>query len=309
MRLRDADLAERLEEGLESFSREHTLLKGIQPHENKISLVKQLVDSIRRVKYVHTIRARELSPKRQDPSDRLFDPIMSAVLHTKQGDTEEAAWLVFLATHFGKHRNDHWELTRAIYGELESGTPWCWTRASYKPDDFSKWIASNADTLKKYRFGNHRKYESLNPAKSYWTGEIIESYVRWIMTEGSHHALFLKAFNIGDHDPKRAFSHLYKEMSSVKRFGRTAKFDYLTMLAKVGVVDIESDSAYITGSTGPIKGARLLIEGGQFNRLSPFELDDLLVELGLHLEVNMQVMEDALCNWQKSPSKYLPFRG
>lgn len=40
-------------------------------------------------------------------------------------------------------------------------------------------------------------------------------------------------------------------------------------------------------------------------------LDGILVQLDGHLKLRfgMQVLEDALCNWQKSPSKFVPFRG
>ena len=38
-------------------------------------------------------------------------------------------------------------------------------------------------------------------------------------------------------------------------------------------------------------------------------LDQSLVDLANHLDVNMQDMEDAVCNWQKSPNVYKPFRG
>jgi hypothetical protein len=34
-----------------------------------------------------------------------------------------------------------------------------------------------------------------------------------------------------------------------------------------------------------------------------------VVKLGDALGVGMQVMEDSLCNWQKSPEAYVPFRG
>jgi Alpha-glutamyl/putrescinyl thymine pyrophosphorylase clade 3 len=42
---------------------------------------------------------------------------------------------------------------------------------------------------------------------------------------------------------------------------------------------------------------------------SPALLDTKLVQLEAQLEVGMQVLEDALCNWQKSPDRFKPFRG
>lgn len=53
------------------------------------------------------------------------------------------------------------------------------------------------------------------------------------------------------------------------------------------------------------KGARLLFGGDESTR----KLDLWLVQLGAQLNVGMQVLEDALCNWQKSPEKFRPFRG
>jgi hypothetical protein len=97
-------------------------------------------------------------------------------------------------------------------------------------------------------------------------------------------------------------------MSAVKSFGRTARFDYLTMIGKLGLAPIEPGSAYLQGATGPVKGARLLF-GDAHAVLSLKELDIRLVQLGGELNVGMQVLEDALCNWQKSPQKFRPFRG
>ena len=59
------------------------------------------------------------------------------------------------------------------------------------------------------------------------------------------------------------------------------------------------------GSTGPLKGARLLFG----ENATSAALDPRLVELGAELGVGMQVIEDALCNWQKSPDRFVPFRG
>jgi hypothetical protein len=38
-------------------------------------------------------------------------------------------------------------------------------------------------------------------------------------------------------------------------------------------------------------------------------LDSWAAELGNYLNVGMQAMEDAMCNWQKSPERFTPFRG
>ena len=94
-------------------------------------------------------------------------------------------------------------------------------------------------------------------------------------------------------------------MGVISRFGRLARFDYLTMIGKLGLAPIEPGSTYMQSSTGPVEGARLLFETNN----SPKTLDRWLVDLGTQLKVNMQVLEDALCNWQKSPDRFVPFRG
>jgi hypothetical protein len=123
------------------------------------------------------------------------------------------------------------------------------------------------------------------------------------MKAGSHEATFKDA--LADNDPCEAFDLLYKNMH-VASFGRLAKFDYLSMLGKLGLSSIRAGSTYMSGSTGPLKGARLL-----FGTDSPDSrtLDEWLVELGAFIDVGMQDLEDALCNWQKCPDTYRSFRG
>jgi hypothetical protein len=81
------------------------------------------------------------------------------------------------------------------------------------------------------------------------------------------------------------------------------------MLGKLELARIEPGSPYLEGSTGPLAGARLLFSGSNTADISSQDLDSRSVELGDALGVGMQVVEDALCNWQKSPGKFVPFRG
>ena len=63
------------------------------------------------------------------------------------------------------------------------------------------------------------------------------------------------------------------------------------------------------GATGPLAGARLLFTGDEMASIGPADLDAWLIALDSDLDVGMQVLEDALCNWQKSPLEFVPFRG
>jgi hypothetical protein len=77
------------------------------------------------------------------------------------------------------------------------------------------------------------------------------------------------------------------------------------MIGKLGFAAVEPPSTYMKGSTGPVHGAQLLFGVDE----SPTTLDGWSVDLNDRLNVGMQVLEDALCNWQKSPNKFVAFRG
>jgi len=196
-----------------------------------------------------------------------------------------------------------------VYGAFNDQFTWTWDKYSSNPNDFSIWLHQHLDDIKKqradFKFGNHRRYESLDELDA-----VLKSYADWVGPNRSHKDLMDTAKAKVGTDPKKLFDYLYKNMSSVRQFGRLAKFDYLTMVGKMGLEGIEPPSAYMVEGTGPVKGARLLFSGAVDNEfLSKKQLDALSVELDKTLGVGMQVIEDSLCNWQKSPAKYLAFRG
>lgn len=314
MRKRDLPLAHQFVQALERFDTLKRSLPGIHRPENKDALVYQLVDSVRRVRYVQAISKEAHHPQRADPTSNLFDPLRAAVLKQRAGEEDEAFWLVFLAVHFGKSGSTGWRLLQDVYGGLGTGPAWTWALTSTYPAAFRTWLARSNATLRgsdgvRRRFGNHRKYESLDAHSPSGTGTVVESYVSWVVPHGGHRALIEDAAAVAGGDPKKMFAALYRSMSAVARFGRTAKFDYLSMLGNLGFAPITPNSAFLAGATGPLRGARLLLGGSTQAPLSEPELERVLLELGDELEVSMQVIEDALCNWQKSPGDYVRFRG
>jgi hypothetical protein len=88
-----------------------------------------------------------------------------------------------------------------------------------------------------------------------------------------------------------------------------AKFDYLSLIGRYGLAPIAAGSAYLDGATGPGRGARLLVDGNPTSRTSNSALQTALDALDQRLNVGMGVMEDALCNWQKSPGRFVHYRG
>ncbi len=298
--------AQDLEVRLMEFHRNQMPLTGIVPYENMLSFVAQIIDSLQRIEYVHKIRARHISPLRVDPKSELFDPIRAAILTAANGQREEAYWLVFLATHCGRNLKTEWLLARELYGAYEDA-PWNWARVAADPGAYSDWLKDNL-ALIQGKFGNHRKYESLKQGRR-GTGTVVRTYVEWVMGYGSHDQMIACAQAGASGDPRQAFALLYESMDTVMSFGRTGRFDYLTMLSKVGLAAIDANSTYMNGATGPKKGARLLFDGQIDSNTGTRDLEAHVAALEKHLCVGMQVMEDAMCNWQKSPGKYQPFRG
>ena len=309
MRKKELDRAKKLAAALQAYLAKQRELPGLLPDGRFDTLIKQLIESRRRIEFVHHIRDSNLSPSRADPNDPIFDPLRAAILHHRKGDYDEAFWLVFLATHFGKHVKQGWRLVRDIYGKLGQGR-WSWDTVKSDPAAFRTWLHANQANLAGRRFSNHRKFESLKAQSKKGTAIVIESYIEWVRPHGSHAAMVRTLHKKVGQNPTEVFDAMYRSMNSVRRFGRLARFDFLTMLGKLGIAPIDPGSAYLWhDATGPLAGARLLFGGDTNAQLSAKELDDLLIELDGYLGVGMQTLEDALCNWQKSPSKFVSFRG
>jgi Alpha-glutamyl/putrescinyl thymine pyrophosphorylase clade 3 len=259
---RDRELALRLEGALMSFDQEQRPLFGIRDSERRGAFLEQLLESIHRVELIRVLRTRRLSDRRENPNDELFDPLKAAILQQRQGNIEEAFWLVFLFVHFGKHLHAGWRYAREVYGRLGDGGRWDWAGISTDLTDFRAWLdARQTDLLRgsgPRGFGNHRKRESLSGSSANGTGAVAASYVRWVAPPRTHQDLMREVLQQAGGDPRMAFDKLYHSMEAVRRFGRLARFDYLTMVGKLGLAPIEPGSPYLEGSTGPLEGARLL---------------------------------------------------
>ena len=298
--------AEELATALKDFSENQRKLPGVMAEAPRETLAMQMVASLRRVDYTDIIRSRDVSPNRADPESPMFDPERAAVWHARAGRLDEAIWLVFLATHFGKHLTHRWRRLRDVYSGLGDGV-WTWERVSADVVALRSWLRDNRHRIGG-GFGNHRKYESLDANSQSGTGSVVESYVEWIGPERSHARRIAALVRAGGNDPHSIFDHFYYSMS-VARFGRLGKLDFLALLGRLDLAPISPGSAYLAGSTGPLRGARLLFGGVPTARLSPETLENWLGELDAELRIGMQVMEDCLCNWQKSPTRFIYFRG
>ncbi len=317
MRPKDIQVSQFLNAKLCQFEIEIVRLPGLATPQNRLAFVSQLLESIHRIEYVKVIsgqlpvngRIRQISRNCIDPNQSVFDPLKAAVLEQSSGNHDNACWLVFLATHFGKNLHSGWALARNYYGQLGSGDIWDWHTIVADPKASRKWFRRNQiELFATGKFGNHRKYQSIDADKPNGTGDAIESYIEWVKKTGSHIQIIRDLHITHGQNPRTVFAEMYRQLDEVRSFGRTAKFDYLTMLGKLGLAPVEPGSTYMTGSTGPLDGARLLF--GEPDG-KPKTLDTHLISLGdiLELPFSMQILEDALCNWQKSPAQFIPFRG
>jgi hypothetical protein len=295
-----------LKVGLKRFSASGRALPGIADGAALDTLATQMIASLRRLDYTVAIRTRPIDRERTNPASPLFDPERAAIWHATNGNLDEAVWLTFLSIHFGKHARHGWRRLRDVYSGLGTQT-WTWERASRNVPAFRAWLSANRKKIGG-AFGNHRKYESLDGNSANGTGAAVASYVSWIGPAHSHAVLFRNLVRDGGNNPATIFDHFYREMK-VHRFGRLGKFDFLALLGRLQFAPIAPGSAYLSGATGPMRGARLLFGGSPTTALSVRQLDSWLRDLDAELGVGMQVMEDSLCNWQKSPKKFIHFKG
>lgn len=278
---------------------------------NRESFILQMVDSVRRNRFFDLLVQREQGPRSADVSDMTrFDPLRAALYQRGRGDNEEAFWLVFLATHFGKHRRAGWEYARRVYGALETDHPWTWVHVSEAPEEFREWLDRNASALRADPggFGNHRKFESLSGRSENGTGAVVASYVNWSGRPPSQVGRIAELVAAAHGSPVDAFDRIYRSLSEVERFGRLAKFDYLNNIRRLGFAEIRPGKVYFQGASGPLIGARLLWGDAESAPAAAWYEAKVSV-LDSHLKVGADVIEDALCNWQKSPGHFKRFSG
>lgn len=280
-------------------------LKGLPDNTTIETLAMQFIASQRREDYYRLAQRGTISANRADPNHIAFDAERAVAFHMQQGNIDEASWLIFLMTHFSRRPDTGWRRLQDVYGRLGAGI-WDWLSVSGNLVAFNNWLAANWMKVGG-SFGNHRKYESLRPTAKRPMQRAVADYLAWIGPAG-HAAFFANAVVTAGNNPHTIFDYLYQGLK-VNSFGRLAKFDYLSMIGRYGLAPIEAGSAYLNGATGPTNGARLLIDGSRTSGSSHHVLQRALDLLDVRLKVGMTVMEDALCNWQKSPIKFVHYVG
>lgn len=280
-------------------------LQGLADAASVDTLAMQFVASLRREDYYRRVQAKPVSASRADPHHPSFDAERAVAFHMQRGDVDEAGWLIFLMTHFARRPDTGWLRLQDVYGQLGAGI-WNWPTVTSNPNAFYQWLAANWQNIRG-GFGNHRKYESLRPTANRPMAKTVSDYLSWIGPAG-HQAFFASAVRAAGNNPHTIFDHLYGTLQ-ITSFGRLAKFDYLSLVGRYGLAPISAGSAYLDGATGPGRGVRLLFDGNPTSGTSNGTLQRKLDDLDARLNVGMEVMEDALCNWQKSPRTFIHYKG
>jgi hypothetical protein len=269
--------------------------------------IDQIIHSLRRTHYIDTIKQRDISEARIYPNNNQFDPLKASIFHFKNKNIDEAIWLIYLSTFFGKNIDSGWNLLRLVY--LGDNSQWTFENISNNFKEFSKWYKESwkeisSTNSKKNKFGNHRKYSTLDPEKKLNPIDCFEDYIDKVGV--NHESLF----NFIEENSKikkvSKFSLIYK-YSNYKGFGRMSKFDFSSMICKIGVIESEIDRAFINKSTGPLSGLKDLLDN---QNIKPQEAELVFNKINDLLDLGPfrgQVLEDAICNWQKSPNKFKKF--
>lgn len=293
------------------FEADSEVITGIEDPRSREVFIRQILDSKAREGYIATLLERPLDPLSTDPRHNAFHPLKAAVLHKKAGDFDEAVWLVYIYVHFGMHPLTGWWYASRMYGGCDSGPDawWTWSRTAEDPIGFRYWLDDHIEdfhaTERPHGFGNHRKYLSLNAWSEQGTGAAIASYVEWVLAAGGDHAE--RFASLAKNSPGETFDSIYRSVDQVRQFGRTAKFDYITMLSRLGLVDALASHAYLGGATGPLKGSKLFFFGDRVAQIPRREVEARLNAFVHSTGVAPDILEDALCNWQKDPLNYVRF--
>ncbi len=310
MHPRYVKLGDQIRSKIIKFQEEFGPLPGLHPPGALNALVHQMVDSQRKIDRIRRAASRMPNVLRARPGDPSFDPEFAAVYHLKAGNIDEAWWPAFLSVHFGRHGADDWHLCALIYGGLGPDPYWTWDRISTHLADFRPWLDAVVVSRNSPfpRFGNHRKYESIQ-SKVKGLASVLESYVNMVTEFGDHASWLENARERASEGPKAMFRALYDDCSRILRFGRLAKFDFLTLAEKIGLAEIEADALYLSEATGPKRGTKLLFYGNRNALVGNSQLENDAQNLAKALGLGMQAMEDSVCNWQKSPTEIVSFRG
>ncbi len=257
------------------------------------TLSKQTIDSIRRVEIYKTYLQRANNAEKNRHSYYSTNNPFTLAQRSSLS-LETRIWCVYVATYFGKSNASKWTL---------------FNRSVFRPDksliSFEDIIENREQYFDYLRdlnlfegsnYSNHRKYtkKSLDGSKG-----VLNSFD--FLIDGIGQFRFVSP---------TSFDTTYRNALAIPNFGRMAAFDFTSSLCKCGLNVQEPESMYHKYSTGPLAALKEILKlAGIRNPPQSLQVDfgrDLLEWFSTHSSIYMiaQVLEDAICNWQKSPRSY-----
>lgn len=273
------------------------LLQG-KISDNAISnLSKQTKDSIRRIKIYDNYRERaNLAVEQNRPFDSTNNPLVLA--QRADLSIQNRIWVIYLATYFGKSETSSWDLfNRASFDKNKTFIKIEMIRANTQK--YFEYLQS-FDFFETTKFSNHRKYtkKALVGNKGFFRSmnyvlENLESFIQ---------------------EQEFEFDEMFLLSKRIPNFGRLAAFDFSSSLVKCGLNVKEPLSMYARNSTGPLRALGLLLrltDSVDTDNTRKELSDDLVRWFNEHSNIFMagQVLEDAICNWQKNPNTYTLYKG
>lgn len=233
-----------------------------------------------------------------DPTEPLFNPL-KLIVHLKgMGRMDEAVWLAFLVVHFGPLKGtDKWESIRNFYSKFGKGQL-RWKGVFRNPKSIKDWLLRCRVQWQELQFGNHRKYETKKLASSKGTPAVIKDFCEWAGTSPNQ-----RICTVLKGTPEASFANIYGSLQ-IRRFGRTAKFDFLCLLGNLGIYSLSPGHCYLKGSIGPRAGAIMVCTGRRGGKLTEY-IEQRIIDLQMLLQCQVEALEDTLCIWQKKKAGFI----
>jgi len=265
---------------------------------NKLNiLANQTFDSIRRIQIyeIYEIRAREAVKEKKS-----FKYTSNPFVLAQRSDlsNQDKVWYIYLATYFGKSNKSKWELfNRATFHR--DGSIIKFNQIQADLDKYFKYLVS-FDFFLNCNYSNHRKFTAKTLTGGNGVFKSMEYFVKNV-------GLYTPQYEIDFHD-------MYLLSQKIPSFGRLAGFDFTSSLTKCGLNVKEPTSIYANHSTGPLEALELLLKltNNDVSKASQKKLGIDLMDWFLKnskIYMTAQVLEDAICNWQKDTVKYIRYTG
>ncbi|HRH49314.1 MAG TPA: hypothetical protein PLP23_11235 [Panacibacter sp.] len=260
-------------------------------------LARQTNDSIRRIEIYDTYKKRAIQAANKK-LDFNHTSIPFVLAQRPELSQINSLWILYTATYFGKSNKSKWELfNRATFST--NGSIMLFEDIKKTLEHYFKYLSS-FDFFDGCEYSNHRKFTAKRLTGDKGVFQSMEYLVK----------------NIDQYsvDKKMDFHSMYILAQKIPNFGRLAAFDFSSSLVKCGLNIEEPQSMYAEHSTGPLDALGLLLRLTKNDSSSKAKIKlsyDLMKWFIENTRIFMtgQVLEDAICNWQKNTSSYLKYSG